>query len=88
VREAHDACRQPFLVAVELADLNLGSKFAMGDIEPSERDGLVQDRRAGSTGDDAHLGTTDMHAVSVADRFVALHFEADQFSLRVFAPPQ
>jgi hypothetical protein len=50
VREAYDAPRQPLLVAVELADLHLRPEFAIGDIEPGERDGLLQDRRTGGAG--------------------------------------
>ena len=71
MREAHDPRRQPLLLAVELADLDLGPDAAMGDIDPGERDGLLQDRRAGAAGDDADLGAADMDAVAVADRLIA-----------------
>jgi hypothetical protein len=46
VREAYEARRQPLLVAVELGDLHLRPEFAIGDIEPGERDRPLQDRRA------------------------------------------
>ena len=38
MREAHDARRQALLVAVKLADLDLGADLGMGDVEPRECD--------------------------------------------------
>jgi hypothetical protein len=59
-----------------------------GDIEPGECDGLLQDGRARGAGDNAHLGAADMYAIAVSNGFVTIHFESDELSLRVLAPPQ
>ena len=53
MREAHDARRQALLLAVELADLDLGADLGMGDVEPRKRDGL-----ASSIGERVALVTT------------------------------
>src|SRR5688572_12184640 len=67
MREAHDAGRQALLVAVELADLHLGADLGRGDIEPGERDVLLEDGRAGGARHHADLRAPDMHAIAVAD---------------------
>ena len=79
MREAHDARGQALLLAVELADLDLGADArawvtstrasAMVFFRIGERVALVID---------ADLGAADMDAVAVADRFIAFHLEADQ----------
>src|SRR5262245_6025227 len=86
MREAHYPRRQPLLVAVELADLDARPNIAMGDIDAGKRDGFLQNRRAGGAGDRAHLRAANMDAIAVLDRLLALHFQPDEFLLRVRVP--
>jgi hypothetical protein len=45
MREADHPRRQALLLAVELADLELGAFVRMGDVDPGESDGLAEDGR-------------------------------------------
>src|SRR4051794_34759436 len=70
MRERHDHRRQALLLAIELADLDRGARRCMMDIDPRQRDGAVEHRRAHARSHDPDLRPSDMNAVAVADRFI------------------
>src|SRR4029450_5911827 len=80
-REPHHVRGDPLLLTVELADLELGARAPVLHRDAGEGDVLLEYRRPGAAGDDAHLLATVVHAVAVAGRLVALEFQTDQRSL-------
>src|SRR5919106_6057623 len=81
--EADDGRRQALLVAVQLADLDLGPGRGVLHRKAGERDVLAQDRRAGRAGHAADLGAADVHAVAGRRRLVPRPLETDEAALRV-----
>src|SRR3954465_11283485 len=86
-RERHDRRRDPLLVAVELADLDLGADLGVLRRHPAQGDVLAQDRASRARGDDADLRAAGrlVDAVAGAGGLVAGELEADEPALRVLA---
>ena len=63
-------------MAIQLANLDLGTNGAVRHVDTAERDVLLQCGTAGAAGDDAHLRAADMHAVAMADGVVGMDIEA------------
>ena len=84
-REPHDRRRDPLLVAVELADLDLGAGLGVLHGHAAQRDVLAQRRAARAGRDHADLRAPAglVHAVAVAGGLVALELEPDERPLRV-----
>src|SRR5262245_61338092 len=83
MRKAHDAAWQALLMAVELADLDFCADCRMSDINASERDVFLEERRADATRHHADLGAPDMHTVAVADSVISVNVEADELVARM-----
>src|SRR3954453_6212574 len=83
-RERHDRRRDPLLVAVELADLDLGPDLGELGRHPAESDVLAQRRAARAGRDDADLRPPArlVHAVAVARGLGAGELEPDERALR------
>src|SRR4029077_19453085 len=79
-RERHDRRRDPLLVAVELADLDLRPDLRETRRHPAERDVLAQRRaaRAGRDDADPRPAALLVDAVAVAGGLVAREVQADQ----------
>src|SRR4029077_10492881 len=71
------------LMAVELADLDLGPELGILDGHATQRDGLSEQRRARAAGDDAHPRAPDVDTIAVRGRLVTLQFEPDEGPLRM-----
>src|SRR3954447_15063839 len=86
-RERHDGRRDPLLVAVELADLDLRADLGVLRRHPAQGDVLAQRRAARSRRDDADLRAPArlVDAVAVAGGLVAGELEAHEPALRVLA---
>src|SRR6266700_1411679 len=83
--EGGDGGGDPFLVAVEFAELDLGTGLGVGDCHAGEGDVLAEEGGAGGAGDDADLRVAGVDAVAVSGGLVAFEFEADEDALRVGA---
>ena len=83
MREADDFCWKPLLLAIELADFNLGIKGRMIDINARHRDIFLEQRRAHAAGHDADLRATDMDAIPMANGIIGIDIEAYEFVTRV-----
>src|SRR3954469_24466159 len=86
-RERHDRRRDPLLVAVELADLDLRADVGVLRRHPAQGDVLPQRRAACPRRDDADLRAAArlVDAVAVPGGLVARELEAHQPALRVLA---
>src|SRR5512134_669853 len=73
--------RDPLLVAVELADLDLGARLGVLDGDPAQRDVLAQDRAPGAACDHPDLGAPDVQAVAVPGGLLAAELEPDELAL-------
>ena len=67
-------------MAVELADFDLGADRRMSDVEPCQRDVLLEHRRAHAAGNLADLGAADMDAVAMTDRLIGVDVETNQLA--------
>lgn len=74
-------------MAIEFADLDLGTNGRMRDVDTGERDRLTKDRRAGCAGDYPDLRTADMDAIAMSDRLIGLDIEPDHQVTRVLLAP-
>ena len=83
MREADDFCWKPLLLAIELADFNLGIKGRMIDINARHRDIFLEQGRAHAAGHDADLRATDMDAIPMANRIIGIDIKAYEFVTRV-----
>jgi hypothetical protein len=89
MREADDLGLQALLMAVELADFEGRAVLGIGDVDPGERDGLREHRRADAAGDDAHLGPADIDRIAVMSRLLPFDLKPDEAPLRCrLAPDQ
>ena len=71
------------------AGTGTGTGRAVGDVHPTKRDVLFQDRRAGGAGDHADPIGPAQDAVARSRRRFAVQFQADQHPLRgLLAPAQ
>ena len=83
MRDAHHACGQTLLLAVELADLDVSAQLGVLHRHPAEREVLAQRRAAGAAGDHAHPLAADVDLVAMAGGLIALELEADESPLRM-----
>ncbi len=72
MRKRHHGGAETFLAAIQLAYLQRASRRGVGDLDPSQRDLSVQNRRTRRTGDDADLRAAGEYGIAMNGEILAV----------------